>query len=115
MKARLTRKAALNQLDAVRGSIGLSPVQKADAFMSPEAEDVLVNNTCRLYEAISILELVSDVLTQTEGTQEDTSRCMSAVDGALRLLRPIPREIGCRVSMRKAADKIAQRKENNHD
>lgn len=54
--------------------------------------EVLSRHTSRLYEAVAILELCSDALTQTGGSLEvdEGGRLMSAIDGALNMLRPIP-------------------------
>lgn len=87
----------------------------ADKFdVSERADKVLSRNTSRLYEAIAILEMASDVLTVGLDDERDQSRVMSAIDGALRIMRPVPKEIGCRVSLQHAVERMEAEQEIDH-
>lgn len=94
-------------------SAKVTPLNRPERrHLSEQAEQVLADQISRVYQSIAILELVSDALTAgVEGAQE-TGRVMSAVDGALELLRAIPREIDSDWSISEAIERMeAGRKE----
>lgn len=60
---------------------------------------VLTDMAGRVYEAIDILELVAGQL------RTDCAPCGSAVDGVLRILRPVA-EIGDQIALTRAAQQL---------
>jgi hypothetical protein len=80
---------------------------RPNELYSREVDIVLSRSTSKILEATAVLQLCSDVLTR--GCEpEDQARLMSAIDAAVRILRPIPDDIGCRVSMERAIGRMRQ-------
>lgn len=94
---------ALALLDAIRPTV----THKQEQELIPiEVDRVLSAHSCRLYEAVAILELSSNLLVSGACDAEEQGQVIGALSAALRLLRPIPGDIGCPVSMQRAVDRM---------
>ena len=81
---------------------GKSP-HRPDQYMR-EIEALLARHAATLHESVAILELTSQA---DLDEVDDRERVMRAVDAVLKALRPIPDEIGCRVAMSHALERMA--------